>query len=338
MTRSVRVRQLALAFALVCGTLLALAMPVRAATTPTCSTYTLHVRIADPGPADQTLWGRLCYPGSTRPSKVQLLVHGSMYNHVYWDFPVGNGLYSYVKAAAGAGYATFNVDRIGDGNSSHPPSAQLDIPAGAVALHDVITKLRAGSLDGHAFSRVAWIGHSNGSYHAMYEISRYHDVDATILTGGLHGINPDAGSVIYPAVQDPKFAGSGLDSGYVTSIPGTRDFFYDPATSDPNVIAADEANKDVATLTASPVLPTPMDITVPVLLMSGQRDRAQCVNVTLYDCSDPASVKAYEGQFYKPEAHLTVEMIPGTGHDLALSTTAPQTDALMLAWLKTNFG
>jgi pimeloyl-ACP methyl ester carboxylesterase len=338
MTRSFHIRRLILACALACGTLFALAMPARAAASlaPACSSYKLNVRIADPGPADQTLWGQLCYPGTARPSAVQLLVHGSTYNHLYWNFPVGNGLYSYVKAAALAGYATFNVDRIGDGASSHPPSTQLDLPAGAVALHDVITALRSGALDGHAFSRVAWIGHSLGSFHAWYEIPRYHDVDAAILTGSLHAINPEANTIVYPAVQDPKFADSGLDTGYVTTLPGHRDFFYDPATADPAVIAADEANKDVAALTPSPALPTPMDITVPVLLVSGERDRAQCVAVTSFDCSDPASVRSFESQFYKPETHLTVKMIPGTGHDLALSTTAPAADAVMLSWLASN--
>ena len=38
-----------------------------------------------------------------------------------------------MDAATAVGYATFDVDRIGDGNSSHPPSAELTIAAGAVA-------------------------------------------------------------------------------------------------------------------------------------------------------------------------------------------------------------
>jgi pimeloyl-ACP methyl ester carboxylesterase len=336
LAHSFRIGRPVLALLLACGALFAMAVPVRAEAGPTCTTHRLNVRIADPGPADQTMWGRLCYPGTTRPKKVQLLVHGSMYNHLYWDLPVGNGTYSYVRAAVGAGYATFSVDRIGNGRSSHPPSARLDIPAGAVALHDAIGALRSGALDGNAFSKVTWVGHSNGSFHAWYEISRYHDVDAAVLTGSLHGINPEAGTIIYPAVQDPKFADSGLDPGYVTSRPGTRGFFYDPATSEQAVIDADEANKDVATLTASPAPPDPIDIRVPILLMSGARDRAQCVAVTLYDCSDPESVRAYESQFYRPDVPLTLRMIPETGHNLALSTTAPQSNAVILDWLRTN--
>jgi hypothetical protein len=105
----------------------------------TCSDHTLAVRIADPGPADQAMWGQLCYRGSREPATVQLLVHGATYNHLYWNFPYENGYYSYADAATAAGYATFDIDRIGDGNSSHPPSTDLDLNAGAVALHDAVT-------------------------------------------------------------------------------------------------------------------------------------------------------------------------------------------------------
>ena len=89
----------------------------------TCSAYTLPVAITDPGPANQTMWGQLCYRGSREPATVQLLMHGASYNHLYWDFPYGNGYYSYVDAATIAGYATFDIDRIGDGNSSTRPAA-----------------------------------------------------------------------------------------------------------------------------------------------------------------------------------------------------------------------
>jgi len=57
----------------------------------TCSDHTLQVAIADPGPASQTMWGQLCYRGSREPATVELLVHGATYNHLYWNFPYGNG-------------------------------------------------------------------------------------------------------------------------------------------------------------------------------------------------------------------------------------------------------
>jgi hypothetical protein len=42
--------------------------------------------------------------------------------------------------------------------------------------------------------------------------------------------------------------------------------------------------------------------------------------------------QAISAQYYQPAAHLKVLVIPGTGHDLALSTTAPLTDAAMIGW------
>jgi pimeloyl-ACP methyl ester carboxylesterase len=281
---------------------------------------------------------------------VQLLVHGATYNHLYWDFPYGGGYYSYVDAATAAGYATFNIDRIGDGGSSHPPSSQLDLNAGAVALHDGITALRTGAVDGHAFQHVIVVGHSIGSIEAWVEAARYHDEKALIVTGVLHEYSPNIGALqgtLYPAVFDPKFAGSGLDTGYLTTKPGTRgSSFYYPATADPGVIAADEANKNTVTVPelvatnsiigVPPGLPPGQQpsaqITVPVLSVVGENDNLFCAGVTVYDCSKPQTVQSFESQFYSTDAHLKVVVIPATGHDLALSITAPLTDAVMIGW------
>ena len=154
---------------------------------------------------------------------MQLLVHGATYNHLYWDFPYGDGYYSYVDAATAAGYATFDVDRIGDGNSSHPPSTDVTLTAGAVALHDAVTALRIGTVDGHPFQHVIMVGHSLGSIEAWIEDALYHDVNVMIITGALHALTPNAptlvGNDFYSAVDDPKFAESGLDPGYLTTRP-----------------------------------------------------------------------------------------------------------------------
>ena len=314
---------------------------------PNCSVHNLQVAITDPGPADQTLSGQLCYRGQQEPGTVQVLIPGATYNHLYWNFPYGAGYYSYVDAATAAGYATFDVDRIGDGNSSHPPSAELDLTAGAVALHDAVTALRAGAVDGHPFQRVIMVGHSLGSVEAWIEAASYRDVNAVIITGALHALNPDlvalAEADVYPAADDPKFANSGLDSGYTTTRPGTREaLFYDPATADPAVVALDEADKDTSTvgeldgllsMESEPPSEQPSSqITVPVLVVVGANDNIFCAGVTVYNCASAASVRSYEARYYQPAAHLKVVVIPGTGHDLALSTTAPLTDAAMIAW------
>lgn len=313
-----------------------------------CSAYTLSVATADPGPADQSMWGQLCYRGPVEPATVQLLVAGATYNHTYWNFSYGDGYYSYVDAAALAGYATFNVDRIGTGNSSHPAGATLDVEAGAVALHDAIQDLRSGAVGGHAFSHVIFVGHSYGTLHAWDEISRYHDVDAAILTGALHGIDPEivtaTGSDFVEANTLPQF--TGLDSGYetVATAADRESLYFDKATADPNVVAADFAGEDTVTTGQLSELPSTLDIgsppsdaisqgdTVPTLLVDGEDDFLFCQNATVYNCAEPSTVLAYEQQYYPPQADLQLAIIPNTGHGLALSTTAPLTDATMLAW------
>lgn len=345
------VRRLAAGVAALGGAVigLAVAAPAHASIPPgpTCTTYQLSVALTDPGPADQTLWGQLCYRGVVEPNTVQLLVPGSTYSHIYWNFPSGNGYFSYVDAATLAGYATFDVDRVGIGNSSHPVSSELTVSSDAVSLHDVITDLRAGAVDGHRFSNVIWVSHSLGSMIGAVEISTYHDVSAAILTGFLNAFNPNLGNVeasdIYPAIDDPQFAGSGLDPGYLTTKPGTREaLFYDSATADPGIVTIDEATKQTETaaegatgaalLFDGPSESPTQQITVPVLLVAGQFDNFYCQGVTQYNCDDPASVQQYESLFYSPQADLQIAIVPGTGHDLALSTTAPVTDAILTAW------
>jgi pimeloyl-ACP methyl ester carboxylesterase len=311
-----------------------------------CSVHALQVGIADPGPADQTLWGQLCYRGQREPAAVQVLIPGATYNHLYWDFPRGGGYYSYVDAATAAGYATFDIDPIGQGSSSHPPSGDVTLTAEAVALHDAIAALRSGAVDGHGFSSVITVGHSIGSVDAWLEAADYQDVNAVIITGALHALSPDISDLegdLYPAAFDPEFAGSDLDTGYLTTEPGTRgSIFYEPATENAAVVAADEANKDTVTV---PVLAgatsmlalqagqQPSDqISVPVLVVVGADDNLFCTGVTAYNCASAASVQAFESKFYSTAAHLRVVTIPDTGHALALSTTAPVTDAVMIGW------
>ena len=220
-----------------------------------------------------------------------------------------------------------------------------------MALHDAVTALRSGAVDGHTFRRVIMVGHSVGSAETWLEAARYHDIDALIVTGALHAISPDISALqndLYPAADDPAFAGTGLDTGYLTTQPGTRgSLYYNPATANPAVVAADEAHKDTVTvpelagatslLSEPPAQQPSHQITVPVLSVVGEDDNLFCTAVTAYNCADPGSVQNFESQYYLPRAHLKVVVIPGTGHALALSTTAPVTDATMIGWSLSTF-
>jgi pimeloyl-ACP methyl ester carboxylesterase len=285
---------------------------------PTCRDYNIAVAVVDGGPPQSALFGQLCYAGPRIPNTVQLLVHGIITNHLYWDFPLDNFYYSYVRAVTSAGYATFNVDRIGAGASSRPLSTTVNLSSGTTALHSLIQQLRSGSAVGHVFSHVLWVGHSFGAMLAWTEVARYHDVDGLIVTGALHKISPTfvqnaLATASMPASLDAKFEGLGLDPGYLTTIPGTRSslLFFTP-TTDPRVLAMDEANKDTVTLaelaTGLPLVQAPppdtspsRQIDVPVLDVIGQRDSDFCAPDAV-DCSGVESVRQVEAPYYSSQA------------------------------------
>jgi pimeloyl-ACP methyl ester carboxylesterase len=302
-----------------------------------CRQLTANVAISPGGAADQQLVGDLCQAAGARPRTVQLLVHGGTYNRRYWDWPQSPGLYSYVRAAVATGYATFSVDRLGAGASSHPLSTLVDVNAGTEALHGVVRQLRSGALGGSAFAHVAWVGHSIGSFYAWHYAQHFDDVDAFVLTGALHVVKPSI--LVGPLPVIP--AGGDLDPGYITTAPGARDdLFYYPPTADPTVIAQDEATKDVASLTEFTQILTPTTpetapsraVAKPTLVVVGQFDPLYCGPPDGLTC-DVATLRAIEEPYYQDAAQLRVVVTPATGHVLALHETAPLSTAATLAWL-----
>src|SRR6266568_3346388 len=103
-----------------------------------CREVNIPVALTAGQPANQKIFAELCLPRGRAPQTVQLLVHGTTYNHTYWDFPDQVPKYSYVDAAVRAGYAVLAIDRIGDGQSSHPPSSQITFPNTIYTLHQVV--------------------------------------------------------------------------------------------------------------------------------------------------------------------------------------------------------
>ena len=96
--------------------------------------------------ASYGIHSKLCFPNNstntTRPQTVQFMTHGDTLDSEYWD--IGPG-YSYVDAAAAAGYATFSYDRIGVGKSDHPDPIQVVQGAIQVEIaHLLIQRLRSG--------------------------------------------------------------------------------------------------------------------------------------------------------------------------------------------------
>jgi hypothetical protein len=169
-------------------------------------------------------------------------------------------------------------------------------------------------------------------------------VAGVIVTGVAHSLAAAFASshAFYPAIDDPKFAGSGLDAGYLTTVPGSRaGLFYHEPDADREVIAADEQRKDVVSATelttALGVLGTTATraITVPVLDLLGSHDFTTCglsTTGTTFDCSSGAAVVAQEAPFYSPQAQLHACIIPGSGHDISLARNHNRQVADVLDW------
>lgn len=310
-----------------------------------CQSYNVPVALSEGQPQKYSIYGELCNPTTGASQTIQLLIPGGTYGHIYWDFPYEPQNYSYVRAANAAGYSTFNIDRIGTGQSSHPDLAVVTVTMGtnAYAVHQVVQDLRAGQIGGQAFARIVLVGHSLGSVTAWIEAGTYQDVDGAIITGLVHHINAiqlaSILTTLYPAVLDADFASDKYGVNYVTTEPGTRgsDFYYVPG-ADPNVIVLDEATKQTATsgefATFADSLADDISahIIAPVLVVVGQQDAIAC-GLLATNCSSAAAVQSAEAPYYCSQAQLQVAVIPGAGHDINLHKTAPDFFAVATAWM-----
>ena len=321
---------------LLVGALIASGVAARAATDEvvTCRRSAIAVALTPGAPATYTVSGELCATPSERHAgtTVQLLIHGATYNYEYWDFGRFDGVeYSYARNVAAAGIPTFAFDQLGSGSSARPPSDQLTIQAAAFVTHQIVQGLRNGSIAGIQFGKVITVGHSLGSVVIWEEAINYADVDGVIVTGAAHSLTIRfvQSQAFYPAANDPDFAGTGLDGGYLTTVPNVRvNLFYAPPDDDPAVVTSDEARKDVVSAaelnTALPIVTTTATqaIQVPVLTILGSNDLPTCGPSTTggnFDCSSAASIVAQETPFYSPKAKIHACLVSGSGHDLSLA-------------------
>ena len=314
----------------------------------TCQEYTIPVKLTTDSTSTFNVVGSLCYNGEPQGKTLNVLLSGGGYGPVYWDFPCDPETYSFVWAAVDAGYAVFNLSRIGIGNSDHPPSDQIDIEANGYVVNQAITFLNENPEAGFAFEKVVTIGHSLGSLIAIEHATSFpSDVDGVILTGFLHNKNPDYRDLItstsYEANLDPRFTGRGYDNFYFTSLPGTRQIvYYHMDGVDPAVVATDEATKETLTLTEIISMNyyftenVTIQITVPVLQVVGEYDVVVCGGAL--NCSDEGAVISNEVSWFSEDSCNEVEMIGNTDHVLNLHPTAPVTYQHMIDWADRRIG
>ncbi|MEH1967221.1 alpha/beta hydrolase [Nostoc sp.] len=304
------------------------------------SCYKTYLPVAlAPGETKQyRIYGELCGQKNLSKTTVHVLVSGITYDHNYWDFPYQEKHYSYVKALTKAGHATFNIDRIGIGNSSRPPADKVTVQSNAFILNQVDQALRDGKINNLKFKHIINVGHSFGSIVVIEEASQYSGADGVIISGFLHKLTPKLQNLVqflYPAQSDSRFSGQNLPNGYLTTLPGTRgQLLYNQFYADVKVINKDEKIKQTLTTgegeTFFPAVTskTSTKIRVPVLLVIGQRDNFFCSDNV---CSSK-NVTASEAEFFSSKAQLQVYVQPDAGHSVNLHSNASQWYEVAAQW------
>lgn len=285
--------------------------------------------------------GTLCYPGEG-DAPLQILVAGGTYNSSYWSDlgtpgrPPGR---SYVANALAHGYATLALDRIGTGRSSHPASALVTGSAQADAVHQVIARARAGSLDGRRYRQVVLAGHSLGSMIAVMVAGQHpRDANAVVLTGYSHRVDPAQIAASLAAMHPAAEEGRRLDPGYLTTKPSVRPaLFHAPGDADSVVTAAEETAKDASpaaeladAASIGTAAATSRAITAPVVEVNGGHDSWACAAV---DCSSANAFRAAEQPNYTRP--LTAYLLPDAGHAVTLAADRDRAHRAITRWLDT---
>ncbi len=331
----------ALALAALIGTVLAQTAP---SSLVTCERFTVQSALSDTDATKYNVAGTLCSPGATRGRTVQVLLAGSFYDQSYWDFPYQPQTYSYVRAMNAAGYATLAFDRPGVGLSGKPPSDRLTGDAYVFVTNRMVTELRKGMFAPKGFGKIVLVGHSFGSSTAVETAVTYKNVDGLVLTALLHAFGPGGekfNPAVYLAADDARFKLEPLPAGYLTLRPGDAGrtlLFLNAASTDPNVIAVDEATKwttaggeadSFLKVVTTPTITQALKL--PILSVNGALDSIFC---SPPDCPQAKD----ETKSYSSDSKVQVSVIPNTAHAINLHKSAPETYALIRAWLDKTFG
>lgn len=319
--------------------------PVNADQT-SCQTVNIPVAVL----GSQTMYGRLCEP-PVPTHTVFVLVPGATYTGDYWDLPPQLGLYPFREHLNSDGYATLVVDRLGSGHSSRPLSATLTALIQADAVHQVIQRIRDGSI-GSGYTKVIIGGHSLGGAIAVIEAATFHDVDGVLMAGISHHLDPvDAAAnfflSLYPAALDARFLLRGLDLGYLTTRPGSRARAFHNPTAAPAAIAHDESTKDVFApgeaadaIGVAIIAPYTLLLTAPVLLAASDGDELMCGPLPpAADCTSPEAFHAQEAPYFSAQAQLETYLLPGNyGHSFNYAPNADQFQHTVTDWANRTVG
>jgi len=332
---------------------------------PQCQEFNVPVDVDDV--PDAWLYLEYCAPPEARDNGTLIfMVHTTNHNHSGWDPP--NQRFSQVRSAVQSGFSVVNIDRLGTGRSTLPPSNLVTIDRVITAIHGVVVKLRDGSLTGTAHSSIVWLGSSFGAMYAWQHEGKYPgEFDGFVLNGIHHRTKLSfaqfalGGEAIISVCQDPVFGQMISDCGYLVDAIGFKGpLYYDEPNAAPGMISGSnwEARllRDVVSanllLESVPFigiepLPEPHEIPVdaetspsqnvskPTLVVIGEKDPIFCGGPEGYICDEP-TIRAFEAPYYANAPVFDVFVPKDTGHVINLHMNGPSSMDFENQWVLDN--
>ncbi|KAF7980111.1 hypothetical protein HWV62_39523 [Athelia sp. TMB] len=299
--------------------------------------------------------GTLCTPkaGEKNASHVQLLIHGVGADSSYWDFSPSEE-YSYVRASAAAGIATFRYDRLGTGLSEKPADSYTIVqsPLELAIAQKFASMLRAGKIGNTKFTKVVGVGHSYGAIQIQALsatvpsaldgiILQGFTLNATALpltiAGGAYAIATD----VFPE----RFSASELTDSYVASLgPLTNKFafWHHPGYTEQAFQRArntEQPTPQASFLSLTDIIQPAATFAGLVHVVTGDKDFVFC----LADCyavpagSGKSSLLEFVQELYPAAGNFSTHIPVNTGHSINGHISAPQTYRNMLAFVEKVF-
>ncbi|GGP65631.1 alpha/beta hydrolase [Saccharothrix coeruleofusca] len=271
------------------------------------------------------------YTPHRRPRGVQVFIPGATYDHHYFDLETEAGVVSQARQAARDGWVAIVLDRVGTGRSSKPAAESVTTAVHVASIDHFIDAIS----DRYARLPIVVVGHSYGSVVAEGVAARSDEVDALVVTGFLYRATLpsfEGFPELTPAAADPVLGRRNLPANYLTTPPGSRDFFYHLPGTHPATRAADEATK--ATTTAAEVPGFAAELTtgtfaasvrVPVIVVVGEHDY-------LYAGNDPKAFAPDQERAFGAAPRVDAVVVEDAAHNLALHRNATRTNDLINRW------
>lgn len=278
----------------------------------------------------------------SQPAPLQVLLHGSAdYTKEYWNrgsWGNGSRKYSWTQAMNRAGYSTLAVDKLGNGESSHPdPLYDVQLQLQMETVYSLIQRIKAGKIQGIPAplkGALVYVGHSSGSLLGA-ALAQTHPsaVDALVLTGYPAGQSNNKGGIpsfhFFPAaLSRPTQFPKNLSYGYLrmNSEANRTSSFYYRGHYDPQIAHLDYETQGVQPIGESCDFgpPTQPSFKGKVLVVTGTKDPAICGYTPVDECAFNESIlTAVRGGF---SANTGFDWYaPPSGHALNWHYSAPDT-------------